>query len=257
MNLIKKVPDLTSWPPIQPSVWIPSPYLISPHPVLASETKLLAECINNFANFTYPPDSETDPHEETVAEHNFAVTRQLVVGQFIRRALDKDFQYWKMPRHWSKTIKEQLNSHAELMVQIWRTVKLLPLSRNSRPLVFHAINLERALIFFDFIYEEEGGEALTSTNESKNQQRLNRDLQSFKNPFEPSSSPATWSFIEECRRLAERSDDFRSDYMKLIRARMTLLKDIRKNYPKIFDQSGKSKENRGRKSISSSRKRST
>jgi hypothetical protein len=254
MNLIKKVPDLTSWLPIQPNVWIPSPYLICPHPVLASENELLAECINNFVN---PPDYETDPYWNTPVGHYLVVTRQLVCGQFIRHSLDKDFKDWKMPRHWRKTVKDQLNSHAELMRQIWRIIKLLPLSRNPRPLVFHEINLEGALIFFDFNFKEEGCKIAAATDLVKDQQKFNRNLQYLENPFEPSLEPATWSFIEECRKFAARSNEFRSDYMKLVQARMHLVALIQKSHPKKIDQSGKHRENRGRKSISSSRMHST
>lgn len=255
MNLIKKVPDLTLGLPIQPNIWIPSPYLISPHPVLASENELLAECIRNLA---FPSDYDTNPYWQTPIGHNFALTRQFVCGEFIRKFVNKNFPLWKIPRYCRREIKQSFSFQAELMGQIWRTIKLLPLSRNPRPLVFHVINLERALIFFNFFHqEEEGGEALTSTAIVKKQQGFNRELQSLENPFESDSSPETWSFVEECRRIANIDNDFRSDYMKLIHARMTLLKDIRKNSPKRIDQSGKFKENRGRKSISSSRSRST
>lgn len=230
-----------------PTIWTPRPLRVT-HPVLASENELLAACINHFVNFTYPPELGG----ETVLEHCFAVTRQIVCGQFIRQVLDRDFRDWRMPRHWGRSVKDQLNAHAALMVQIWRSIKLLSLPPNPRPLVFQAINLERALIFFDFIHREEDDTA-PATTIIRNQQGVNRDLQSLTNPFEPSSSPQTWSFIEECRQAADRSDDFRSDYMRLIQARMTLLSEIRKNHPKLLDQFGKTGEKRGRKSISLSR----
>jgi hypothetical protein len=236
------------------NVWIPSPYLICPHPVLSSEESLLAECIRNLA---FPPDYETDPYWETPVGHDFALTRQIVCGQFYRDFIDKNFQHYKMPRHWRKEVKKHFSSQAELMGQIWRIVKLLPLSHNPRPLVFHEIILEQVLIFCHAWTEEEGSKSPTATEWLKSQQGLNRKLQALKNPFDPKVEPETWSFIEEARRTADRNNDFCSDYRKLIRARMSMVTVLRESHPKKITQSGKSKENRGRKSISSSRKPST
>jgi hypothetical protein len=244
MNPIEKAPDLTLWLPIQPNIWIPSPYLISPYPVLASENKVLVECINDLVN---PPDYETDPYWKTPVGHCLAFLRQVVCGEFVRHVIDKDFKDWKMPRHWRKTVKEQFKAEAKLMRQIWCIIKLLPLSEKPRPHVFYAINLEGALIFFHFIFEGKGSEIVPATTLVKKQQGFNRDLQSLENPFDPKLKPFTWKFIEECRELAEKSKDFQSQYLQLVQARMQLVTLIQKSYPKKIYQSGKPKENRGRK----------
>lgn len=251
MNLIEKVSDFASWLPIPPNIVDSQPLPNLPHPVLASEEMLLAQCINHLVN---PPNHETDSYWETPVGHDFALTMQFVCGQFIREFLDKNFSLWKMPRHWRKEVKQHFSCQAEVMGQIWRLVKLLPLDQNPRSLVFHAIVLDYALVFCHAWIKEE--QDYTATAWLKKQQEINRKLQIGENPFDPKIEPETWRFIEQARREADRSNSFFKDYAKLIRARMAMIATFRKSRFKKFDQSGQAREMRGRKSISSSRSRS-
>ena len=246
------VPKLTLWLPDAPSIWTPKRPAVSSHAVVLSfENELLWEVIRNLA---YPADYETNPYWKSKIGHVFAVLRSVVCGQFVRRNLDKNFKGYQTPRHWAKSLKQEINYRADLMSNLWRTIKLLPLTPTPRPIIFHEINLEGALIFFDFLPNEENQEPVTTV--MKKQQSINRSLQSLENPFDPSSVPEIWSFIENCNDLAARSDEFKSDYMKLIRIRMSLVRSLKESLPKRFDQSGQAREKRGRKSISSSRTRS-
>lgn len=158
-----------------------------------------------------------------------------------------------MARRLPKSFKQQINWQADLMSQIWRIIKLLPPPPKPRPIVFHYVISESALIFFQFLPDETGEEAVT--NLMKKQQSFNRSLESLdENPFDPKVYPETWSFVDICNREAARNDKFHSDYMELVRMRMILVRSLKEDRPKRFDQSGQSREKRGRKSIPSSRK---
>lgn len=252
MSDLIAVPKIPLWLPNAPSIWTPKRPAVSKNAVVQSfETELLWESVKNLA---YPADYEINPYWKEGIGHLFAVLRSVCCGQFVRRNLDKNFKGYQMPRHWSKALKQQINYRADLMSSLWRTIKLLPPPPIPRPIIFHGINLEGALIFFDFLPNEENQEPVTTA--MKKQQSVNRSLQSLKNPFSETSTPETWSFTENCNRLAEQSEEFNSDYMKLVRARMSLVRSLKEDHPKRIDQSGSAREKRGRKSISSYRTRS-
>ncbi len=249
------LPDMEGaqlWLPDAPSIWTPKPPTVSSRKVVIDfETELLWESIKNLA---YPADYETNPYWRSKRGHLFSVLRSLVCGQFVRRNLDKNFKGCKMARGWAKSLKQEIDYRADLMSKLWRTIKLLPLTPTPRPIIFHEINLEGALIFFDFFLDEEPQAPVTAV--IKSQQNINRSLQSLKNPFDSNLTPATWSYVENCNQLAEQNEEFRVDYMEFVRARMRLTRSIKEHHPKRFDQSGVARENRGRKSIPSSRNRS-
>lgn len=231
------------WLPTQLNIGLLRPY--TPYsPQFNPEHILLAECINRIANL---PDHETDPYWETPVGHDFGLTLQFVCGQFVREFLDKNFSFWKIPRHWSKEVKQYFNCQAEVMGQIWRLVKLLPPSQKPQPLFFHSIILDYALVFCHAFVEEEGEPKVTATEWVKNQQAINRKLHTRKNPFDPKTEPETWRFIEQARKETVRNTSFAKDYAKLISARMAMITTIRESYPKKIDQTGKAKEKRGRK----------
>ncbi len=223
-------------------------YLFSPTtPTLCQPTFSLEEYLlrESLQNLIYPSDLETHPHWQTPMGQLFLAYKAKVIGQFIRRNLDKNFKGLEMPRQWAKSVKEQINFDAALMSLIWRIVKLLPSPPLPQPIVFHYIISEAQLIFFQFSADETSQESVT--NFIKSQQTLDRSLESLeKNPFDPSSAPDTWSFIDNCNRVAARSDDFRRDYMQLVRARMSSVRSLKESLPKRFDQSGQAKEKRGR-----------
>ncbi len=232
------------WLSTQVNTEVLSPYI--PYKIcleLTSENILLAECIDHIVN---PPDYETDPYWKTPVGHNFAVTRQLVFGQFVREFLDKNFSFWKMPRHWLKDVKQIFNCQAEVMGQIWRLVKLLPPSQKPRPLFFQSIILDYELVLCDQFLEEEQG--VTVTEWVKKQQAINRKLHTRENPFDPKREPETWQFIEQAREETARNGSFSKDYSKLVSSRMAMITTFRKSHPKLMDQTGKAKEKRGRKS---------
>jgi hypothetical protein len=236
------------WLAAKSDIWIYNPNIIS-LPISVHEDEILALCLKNFI---HPAMEESDPDWKINVEQPLLNYRKYICGQFIRGFIDKQYQEWRMPPHWAKSIKELINSHGLLMGKIWRTIRLLPELTNPRPIVLHKINLEGGLIFFDCIAEVEEQE-ITATKFIRRQQGINRELQALRNPFDQCRTPETWAFVDKCRRIAEKNPDFQKDYTKLIEARMKLVTAIRKNPSKVFDKSGKSKENRGRKSISSSR----
>jgi hypothetical protein len=206
------------------------------------EDILLAECIDRIV---IPHDYESDPYWKTPVGHDLAVTRQLVLGQFVRKFLDKNFSFWKMPHTWSKNSKQIFNCQAEVLGQIWRLVKLLPASQKPRPLFFESIILDYALVLCDSFLE--GEEEVTATEWVKKQQSINRKLHTRNNPFDPKTEPETWRFIEQARKEAERNPSFSKDYAELVRARMAMITAARNSSPKKIDQTGKAKEKRGRK----------
>jgi uncharacterized membrane-anchored protein YhcB (DUF1043 family) len=247
-DLIQRVPSLIEWFPVGTNTWIYSPYIILP-PIFMHEDEILASCINYFV---HPPNYESDPYWKTSIGQTLLSYHQHVFGEFIRGFLNKNFQSWRMPRQWQKTIKSLVTRHASLMGQIWRVIKLLPHQANPRPLILHKINLEGGLIFFDCIAEVEQ-QKITATNMIKTQQNINRQLQTLKNPFDRTQTPVTWDFISSCQQLANQNHDFQRDYTRLVDARMALLTTIRENHSKVFDQSGKFKEKRGRKLVTAHR----
>lgn len=222
------------------------------HPVLASEDELLAECVRELA---IPNDYREAPYWETPVGSSVFATRLLVCGLFFKRSINKTINF-QIPRHLGKDFKQRCNTQAELMSQIWHIAQLLPLSYSLRPLVFYEIIKEESLIFFQFGYEEKGGDAITVTEWIKIQQKINRNLQSTeKNPFEEELEPETWRFIEQAREKAQRSQDFSSYYQKLIHARMAVVSVLRQSKTGLtrLNQSGK-KENRGKENRGKRRK---
>jgi hypothetical protein len=206
------------------------------------EDILLAECIDRIV---IPHDYEADPYWKTPVGHDLAVTRQLVFGQFVRKFLDKNFSFWKIPRHLSKDSKQIFNCQAEVMGQIWRLVKLLPANQKPRPLFFESIISDYVLVLCYYFFEEE--QEVTATEWVIKQQAINRKLHTRNNPFDPKTELETWRFIEQARKEAERSPSFCKDYAELIRARMAMITTLRNSCPKKIDQTGKAKEKRGRK----------
>lgn len=206
------------------------------------ENILLAECIDRIV---FPHDYETDPYWKTPVGHHFAVNRQLVCGQFVRGFIDKNFSFWKMPRHWSKDVKQIINCQAEVVGKVWRLVKLLPASQKPRPLFFESIILDYALVLCNDFFEED--REITVTEWAKKQQAINRKLHKRENPFDPKTKPETWRLIEQARKQAESNPSFSKDYAELISARMEMVTILRKSRPKKIDQTGKAKEKRGRK----------
>lgn len=217
---------------------------------LSLEDYLLRESLENLI---HPPDLETHPHWQTSIGKFFVGYKKKVVGQFIRKNLDKKFKDLEIARHWPKSVKEQINLDAALLSEIWRVVRLLPPPPVPRPIVFHYLVTESQLIFFQFSSNET--EEQTVTNFVKYQQGINRSLESLdKNPFDAQSAPETWSFVDNCNRAAAQSDEFKTDYLELVRARMSFTRSLKESLPKRFDQSGQAREKRGRKSIPPSRK---
>jgi uncharacterized membrane-anchored protein YhcB (DUF1043 family) len=155
-----------------------------------------------------------------------------------------------MPHYWRKEVKHHFNCQAKVIGQIWRLIKLLPLGKVPRPLIFQGIILEGALVFCHIYTEDEANKGLTATDWIKNQQAINQKIRDLENPFDLRIESMTWSFIEKARLEAGRNDDFRSDYKELVSARMSMITELRKSKPKKLDQSGQAREKRGRKSIS-------
>lgn len=243
MDLIK-ISNLTSWLEVQSDTWIPSPYLICPHPMLVPENQLLALCIRNFI---FPPDYETDPYWKIPIGQTVMLTKQIVFGRFIREFIDKDFPLWKMPRHWSKTVKQCFNCQAEVVEQLWHTLQLIQ-SHNPQALVFQEIISERTLVFCHLLTKDKDGKIPTATEWVKTQQKINQAMQDIKNPFDSKVEPETWRFVEQAREVINSTNNkrFRKEYFGLIRRRMTMISNLR-NHPRIFDQLGNIGEMRGRK----------
>lgn len=224
--------------------FFPTPYFFSPSNQI-NENELLAICLADLAN---PPDLNTNPYWESVIGQMLLLYQRYTIGQFVRKSLDKNFPHWKMPRHWDKGSKETINLEGNLLGQTWRLIKLLPFDQEPRPLTLYAVALERKIFLFDFNVSKP-----TATENIRENQSTNRTLQSLSNPFCKEEVSATWKFIDQCHKFASRSDDFRTDYLKLVSLRMSLTQKLRAGHVKIFDQKGDIKEKRGRKSISCSR----
>lgn len=224
--------------------FFPRPYFFLPSNQV-TENELLVICLNDLAN---PPDLNTHPYWESLIGQMLLLYQQCIIGQFVRKSLDKNFSHWKMPRHWDKGTKEIINLQGNLLGQTWRLIKLLPSDQEPRPLTLYAIALERKIFLFDCNLSKP-----TATENIRENQSINRTLQSLSNPFCKEEVSATWKFIDRCHNFASRSDDFRPDYLKLVSLRMALTQKLRAGHVKIFDQKGNIKEKRGRKSISPSR----
>lgn len=224
--------------------FIPTPYFISPSNQI-NENELLAICLSELAN---PPDLNKNPYWESFLGQFFLLYQRYTVGQFVRKSLDKNFSHWKMPKHLDKGIKEIINLEGNLLGQTWKLIRLLSSDQNPRPITLYTIALEKKIFLFN-LYPTRS----TATENVRENQSINRTLQSLSNPFCKEDVSATWGFIDRCHKFASRSDDFRTDYLKLVSLRMSLTQKLRASHLKMVDQKGNIKEKRGRKSISSSR----
>jgi hypothetical protein len=227
--------------------FIPTPYFFSLSDQF-SESELLVIILSELAN---PPDLNTNPYWEGFVGQTRLLYQRYTIGQFVRKSLDKNFPHWKMPKHWKKDTKEIINLEGNLLGQTWKLIKLLPSDQSPRPFTLYAIALEMKIFLFSCDPSKP-----TATEIIRENQSINRTLQSLSNPFCKEDVSATWGFVDRCHKFASRSDNFREDYMKLVSLRMSLTQKLKAGHVKILDQKGNIKEKRGRKSITPSRSRS-
>lgn len=240
------------WFTYKPDIGIYTPYIPPPKP--AHEQEALATYLDLFINIA-AVEYKTGLILQIDTRSLVNNYRRYVCGLFWRLFIDKRCQVWEIPRHYSRKFKKLVNLQALLMGQVWRIIRLMPQSVKPPTYVFLAILIEGELLFPDCVATEPQ-EKITATKLIRKQQGINKELQTLGNPFNRDISPETWAFVENCRYAATRNHDSQKDYTQLVEARMKTVTAIRESLPKVRDQFGNAKVNRGRKSIPSSRSRS-
>lgn len=212
-----------------------------------TEYNLLAKGLSRLTN---PLDLNSNPYWESYVGQSFLLYQNLVIGGFVREFIDKSFDAWLLPRHWKKGIKERVRLESQILGKSWKLICLWEPSYEARTLRTCALLVERELLLFHFLTTDD---LSTATKLTRQQQSINRQLQSLNNPFCQEKNKYTWEFVHHWQQLANRNSDSFKDWQNLVQARMGLTKLIQQSHPKIFDQEGNRKEKRGRKSIPSSR----
>jgi hypothetical protein len=239
---------------------IPSPYLIPASGQIQRAslggTAAMGEIISMI---TFPPDLETNPYWESDVGRLLLSSRRYVAAEFIRRYFDKRLDWWIMPRTWKKEVKDRFYIEARLWGETWKMIEQLysrsMLVPDVHPAItFYKVVNECALLqpYLQLLSHEEI-EGLTATAAARAIQSENKRLQRLGTecvqdiPFDRTTVPVTWQLIEQCRRLASISDDFRDQYLAVIESRMTFASHLRGERPKIYSNSSRKTERRGRK----------
>jgi phage-related protein len=174
-------------------------------------------------------------------------SRAIVCTQFIRKSIDKNFNGYEMPRHWSKTVKEEFRLHGDLISKVWRLVNItFKINHVYQPVILYKMLVEGALICFNTL-DENTENKLTATSIIQKQQAINRKLQKLENPFNKELQPITWGFVHVCSTISEASDTTRADYQTMIKARMSLIHLMQQNQARLPDRQLIIAEKRGRK----------
>jgi hypothetical protein len=194
---------------------------------------------------------------KTQQEYAIVVIQRLVASEFIRLYLDKRFSDNKLGRRESKSYKEFIRLQAILWGEAWKTIQQLyalsPIKfAKPKELFFQAVIMERWLTDPFGTHADTWNESLTVTKLMKQGQNFNQLLKklfdSSINPCDPLSKPDTHFLLQRSIELADKSDDFRKQYLKMVDARMALIDTLRHDRPKLTSSNPKVKpENRGRK----------
>lgn len=211
-----------------------------------NEEKLLRDRLNELL---CPNEYDSESNWTTPLGQNFLRIRGLSLSHFIRQSVYKKFKGNQIPRQWRRHITGELKVQGDLTSQIWKVIRLLPLSPNPRPDILYRVIEERAIVFFNYLTPKI--EPVTPL--IKQQRKINRELQSLQNPFNPEVEPETWSFIDSCVQLSNRDRDFESEYRNLIRLRMKLITSIAAANPVKVDSELNLVSKQGRKLIGVSR----
>jgi hypothetical protein len=239
---------------------IPSPYLIpASGQVQRAFLGGAAAMSEVFRAIVYPPDLATNPYWETKVGRVTLNSRCFIASEFIRRYFDKRFDGWKMPRHWSSEVKDRIRIEAVLWGETWKLIEQLygrsVFAPDIHPSVtfFKVVNECALLQPYLQILSPEEIENLTATAAVRGIQSQNRRLQNLGTdcvqdlPFAQTTAPATWQLLEQCRRLADISKDFRDQYLTVIKARMTFASHLKGERPKIHSTHPRKTEQRGRR----------
>ncbi|MCC5661997.1 hypothetical protein LC608_34705 [Nostoc sp. XA010] len=231
-----------------------SPYLLLPrhiHLELATQKLTISDIVGWLI---YPSDENTNSYFKSKIGIAYLNYTSFVLSDFMRNYVDKKYPDFKMPRHFSTEVKELVKSEAELLGQLWRTIKLLSTDYFSKPLplVFFEIFKEFKLCFFIMRKETKNQETkvTTATNFRKAIQAQNRQLNTFdpfENPFDINRSPSTHDFVNICHFELNKNNDFRTQYNALVAARQSLTTKIIASHPEFRRLEGGKKENRGRR----------
>lgn len=189
-------------------------------------------------------------------EHAILVNRGLVAAEFLRLYVDKNISVNKLGRYESKELKELIQLQARLWNEVWKTIQQMYTLSLIKPvlhesLFFQSVIMEQWLTEPFLTDSNAWNESLTATKMFKQGQNLNRSLQTaFNRDVNPCNQekPYTWSLLQASIGLAERSDEFRRQYLKMVAARMSLIEQLRHSRPEISSSNEKVKpEKRGRK----------
>jgi len=239
---------------------VPSPYLLPPNGrVTHSKLGGLAPLLIALDEVNFPPDLGTSPYWETKVGHINLWMRRFVIGEFIRKYINKRFDGCIMSRTWKKEVKERVRLEAKLWGETWKMIgRVYQLSifapDHHEALTFYKIILECSLLQpYLAKLSPEGFQCLTATAFVRDIQTQNKQLQqlgvecSTEIPFDRNSSPVTWQLIEQSRKLASYNDDFKAQYMAVVSARMSLATHIRGERPQAHSNYPQKVERRGRK----------
>jgi hypothetical protein len=207
--------------------------------------------INVVCVFLHPPVAAKNQ-----VEHAIIVNRGLVAGEFARLYIDKGIQANKLERQSGRELKEIIRLQAQLWIGVWKTIQQMYTLSLVKPALhesqfFMEVIMEQWLTEPFLTSSDTWDESLTATKMFKRAQNQNRSLQTtFNKGVNPCDrhKQYTWILLEQGRDLAERSDEFRKQYLKMVEARMALVDFMRHTRPKITSVNPKIKpERRGRK----------
>jgi hypothetical protein len=188
----------------------------------------------------------------------FIVNLQLfILCEFFRRYFDKRISSFAIPRTWKTKTKTLIRLESTLLGETWKTIEMLYsrstiIPGNHPAETFRGIYEEGELVILSVHAPTET--STTARLLTREEQSRNRVLQKIGTecqgdiPFDRQTSHATWSFLQQCLKMASINDDFRSQYLKMIKARMELTTHVRENCPVIFSDVQKV-EMRGKKRI--------
>jgi hypothetical protein len=205
----------------------------------------LMDSLNDFINLS---DIDLDEPCHPKFFQFISKLRATICTEFIRKSIDRNFTKYEMPRHWSKTVKQEFKLHGELISQIWRLINInFKINHAYQPEILYRMLVEGALICFNTFDENTEEKKLTATSIIQNQQATNRKLQKLENPFNKELQPITWGFVHVCSTISEASDTTRADYQTMIKARMSLIHLMQQNQSRLADRQLIITEKRGRK----------